>query len=503
MLDVVSVKVAKESDLDAISSGITEIELTGRAALGVFKSFSWSGNVAVFCGPGNNGGDGYALSVLLNAANTSVTIFEFLKKDVSSNSASFYYRNKCVQEKINIFDISENYDLSSFSIIVDCLFGIGFRGECKSFFATAIKRINETRDNGAKVVSVDINSGLNGDTGLGSIAIKSDLTVSIGWYKAGHFLNCAKDYIGDLTCIDIGVNLNTLSFKLIEAKDLKPIFPKRKNFTNKGDYGKSLIIAGCANFVGAAKLANLSQASLLSGVGISALVIPKSIQNAVTPYLLESILYLSDDCDGHMVYNPFFLDSISKNATSIAIGPGLGTSQEIFKIVSHLIENYSGILTIDADGINALSQKPEILLNAKCKVILTPHIKEFHRLTGESIDTILNSPIDSVLAFSRKYNTTILLKGPSTIISDGIEVYITNRGTPAMSTGGSGDVLTGVISGLSALKTCSTIMGAAAASYITGAAAELACSASNEYSLLPHDVISMIPTVISNIINGA
>ncbi|MDR0751661.1 MAG: NAD(P)H-hydrate dehydratase [Christensenellaceae bacterium] len=501
MQNILSVESTKLSDQMTIESGISEIELTHRAAFGVFNSFKWTGHIVIFCGHGNNGGDGYSLALILHTNKIAVDVFEFSDKSQKAASAGAYYRDKCIEQKIPIMCVNSDLDLTKYSVIVDCIFGIGFRGDCSTQIQILIEKINKSKSSGNFVLSVDINSGLNGNSGLASsAAVKSNLTIAIGCYKPGHFLNQAKDYIDKLTCIDIGVKPSNKPYKLIEKNDLRVVFPKRKNFSHKGDYGKSVIIAGSINYTGAAKLANLSQAALLSGVGISALAVPKSLQNAVTPYLLESILYLIDEKNGTIAYDIDFLNAIIADATTIAIGPGLGNTEDILKIISHLLQHYKGTLIVDADGINSLSKDVNLLKMATCNVVLTPHLKEFSRLTGDAIHSILQAPIDHVLDFSKKYGVTLLLKGPSTIIALNDDVYIVNSGTPGMATGGSGDVLTGLVSGVCSLKTAPTLLSVAAATYIAGSAAELACKELNEYSLLPHNAIEKIPTIITSII---
>ena len=198
----ISVARMRESDMYTIESGVPGRELMKRAALGIYNAADWTGEkVAVICGSGNNGGDGYALAEILSEKGTDVSVFRV--SDRFSDDGRYYYE-RAVARGAPDFAFDKNVDLTPFDIIVDCILGTGFRGEPEGIVRAAIEKINSTD---AYVISADINSGLNGDTGEASIAVRSDLTVSIGYFKTGMFLNSAPDFIGDLVNVDIGIEL--------------------------------------------------------------------------------------------------------------------------------------------------------------------------------------------------------------------------------------------------------------------------------------------------------
>ncbi|MDR3186132.1 MAG: NAD(P)H-hydrate dehydratase [Christensenellaceae bacterium] len=501
MINVVSVENSCLSESIAIDAGISSIELMNRAASGIYEVVGkWAPDTCIVCGSGNNGGDGFALAHILKQNKNNPIVIEMC---VPTSPQSLHYRELCVSDGVKILKYSDEIDFFDFSIIVDALFGTGFKGQPKNSFKYVIGKINHARRPACKVISIDINSGLNADTGLGQIVIKSDLTIAIGNFKTGHFLNRAKDYIDSLTCIDIGLVNNNKTLYLAEARDFKPLFPWRKNYSSKHNYGRSVIIGGSVNYSGAAKLANLSLSALRTGVGIAQLAVPSAIKDAVLPYLLESVLCpIPSDENGFMLCDYALLDNLISNATAIAVGIGLGTTDETCKIVSHLIMNYRGTLIIDADGLNALATiGTTLLLDAKCKIILTPHIKEFSRLTGKSLESISQNPIPFVTDFASQHHVTLLLKGPTSIIAGDAGLILVDRGCPGMATGGSGDVLTGLLTGIVAVNNVSTLLATAAAAYIAGCAGEAAATATNEYSSLPSDAITFIPEIINMIMS--
>lgn len=217
MVDVISVKNMRESDAFTINTSVSGKELMLRAASGVYKSVKWSGNTAVVCGSGNNGGDGYALAEILFDNGYSPVILKI--SDKMSEDGAYYY-NRCRDKGVKEAYCDEYTDFSAYDIIADCILGTGFSGALRDNMVKCIENINRS---GAYVVSVDINSGLSGANGTARpIAVKSDLTVSIGYYKTGMFLNDAGLYIGSLKNIDIGIKLLKKQYYLIDKDELSP-----------------------------------------------------------------------------------------------------------------------------------------------------------------------------------------------------------------------------------------------------------------------------------------
>lgn len=497
MIEVSSVENMKASDKKTIESGTPSLVLMKRAAQGIFDAAKWHGNIAIVAGPGNNGGDGYALAVILKDKGYRPRVYSI--GDKLTLDAKYYY-DECQKNGIEIREYKRDDNFCGYSVVVDCIFGIGFKGEPQGLYLDAIEKINSS---GAYVVSADINSGLNGDNGLCVNAVKSDVTVAIGSYKTGHFLNMAKDYIKELKRSDIGIQLMEKPYFLAEARDFIEIFPKRLHHSHKGSYGKTVIIGGSIEYSGAVRLAAMGAAALSCGCGLATLAVPRSVAPAVMGQILESTLFMINDENGRMLFDKEILDKALHGATSVVCGSGWGDVKDGVKIISHILQNYAVTLILDADGLNAVSKEraQNILKNTACKVILTPHVKEFSRLTGKEIKDILENPIESAKSFSKEYNVTVLLKGTSTVVTDGEDVIIVDKGTPAMAKGGSGDVLAGMIGGIGAFSKEKPLRIAAAGAYINGRAGELAASEQNEYSVIASDLIKNVNKAVSEIIN--
>lgn len=491
MLPILNVKTMQESDRATIAGGTPSRELMLRAAKGILESFTWMGKTLIVCGTGNNAGDGYALATLMRKANLSCDLL--LLTDRFSQDGEYYFEI-CKEQGIPHTTWSGFFDFSPYCQIVDCIFGIGFRGPLGEDSAALIEAINAS---GKPVISADINSGLGGDNGLGTPCIQSDLTVAVQSYKPGHFLAQAKDAIKEQTCIDIGIKTKNENIFLLEDCDVSSLFAPRKNYSHKGNYGYVAVMGGCVEYSGAAKLANMSAAALRAGCGVVTLVVPESITQSVAPYLLEStLLPIPADESGKMIYAPEMLDTILSRYAAIAVGMGWGSSDEYKKILSHLLKNTHQPLIIDADGLNTLSKMDlSLLKETKAPVILTPHLMEFSRLTGLSVAEIENDPITHAKAFAKEHGGILLLKGCGTVVTDGDLTYIINRGCAGMATAGSGDVLAGILAGLCGYLPPNALTVASGA-YLAGMAGELAEQKGNAISMTASDTAREIANAL-------
>lgn len=491
MLDVISVNNMRLSDKATIDSGTLGITLMYRAAMGVYNCVSWNGKIGIYCGSGNNAGDGYALALILS--NKSYDVDIILCSDKFSFDGKYYY-DLCEQKNINIIKYSNT--LPVYDIAVDCLLGTGFKGEVNAYYNDVINHINKNK----YVVSVDINSGLNGDTGIASLAVKSDITVSIGYLKPGLYLNDAKDYIKKIVNVNIKIKAINNPYKLIEANDLKEFFKPRLNNVNKGSFGYVGIMGGSNDYPGAIRLANMGQIALYSGCGVSRIIVPECIYELIFNNVLESTVYSMPSCNKMMVFDEEMLSNSISKLKALGVGVGWGNSTEYEKILEWILLNSDIKLVIDADGLNTLAKMDLSILNkTKCDVILTPHLKEFSRLIGYSIDDIKNNIIDYSLEFVNKYNTTLLLKGPSTIVCNKDDLYIIPTGCSGMATAGSGDVLTGILVGMLGYSLQSPTYTAALATYLNGYAGEKAMEKYGDYGMVSSDTARMVSLCIKEI----
>ena len=285
----------------------------------------------------------------------------------------------------------------------------------------------------------------------------------------------------------------------IEISDIKEKFKMRESDSNKGDYGYVGIMGGCIEYSGAVKLANLSCCALKSGAGVVRLIIPKTIATSVAPYLLEQTIFTIDDKDSKMKFNQKQIEDSLNKIKALAIGMGWNKSTEYNKILEHILLNYEIPVVIDADGLNILANMNlEILNKTKCKVILTPHLKEFERLSKISLEDIKKDSISIAKEFAKKYNVILLLKGPTTIVTDGKIVYLVKKGCPGMATAGSGDVLSGILVGLLGYNEAD-ILTVVAGAYLNGLAGEIAQSKYTDISQMAHNTIECIPEAIKKI----
>ena len=287
--------------------------------------------------------------------------------------------------------------------------------------------------------------------------------------------------------------------KVLEKEDIKCLFPKRDENSHKGNFGYVGIMGGCIEYSGAIKLANLSSSSLVSGAGVVRLIIPKEIAVSVMPYLLEQTLFLVESQDGHMLFDKDVIDKSLEKLKALAIGMGWGECIDNEKILKYILETKDIPIVIDADGLNTLAKMDKSVLNkTKCKVILTPHLKEFSRISGYSLDEIENNKEKLSTDFAKKYNVILLLKGHETIITNGKETYLVNRGCPGMATAGSGDVLSGILVGILGYNE-PNVLTIAGGAYLAGLAGELAQNNLNDISMRASDTISKIPEAINEI----
>ena len=496
--DIISVATMRLSDAATIESGISGRELMRRAAEGIYRSVDWVSPVAIVCGSGNNAGDGYALALLLNADGYDCCIITL--SDRFSDDGRYYY-DRCREQDIPVLKAEVNHTgnfLDGYAIIVDCILGTGFSGDVREDIAGVIDLINSSK---AYVVSVDINSGLNGDNGMAAKCVISDITVSIGSFKPGHFLNMAKDVMKHKTNVDIGITPLKREYSLIDREDIRSSFPPRKNFSNKGSYGYIALIGGSKRYSGAVRLAYMAGAAMRSGAGVVRVALPESLYHDVATHILESTIFPLSDTGGEIEFVRTEADELIHGLRCIAFGMGIGTGEGARSFLKYLLENYKGRLIVDADGLTLLAQMDEeAVRDSACELILTPHPGEFARLTGKAVPDILVSEPDIAVKYAKRMNVILLLKGASTMITDGDRTYITDAGCAGMATAGSGDVLSGVLAAVCGYME-DPLMAVAAGAYIAGRAGEAAQDRYGAVSMLSGDTVGCIPEVIMDILS--
>lgn len=457
-------------------------------------------SVAILCGKGNNGGDGFAIARHLFNKGCNVNVFLTSGEPASGDSRTNY--DICKKIGIKITDYTNDCDFKCYDLIVDAIFGTGFSGVVKEECAIVIGKINESK---SFVLSVDVPSGIYSENGeISNVCVNADVTVTFGAYKTGLLMYPAADFAGDVVVVDISIpdaafekinsNINTIDNKLFADN-----MPKRKNNSHKGDYGKLLVIAGSKGLSGAAYLC--SQSAMLSGSGLVTLAIPECINDVLEAKTTEVMTLPLPYVDGHIAKEAFeVIKSMLNKVDAVLIGPGLGVSEDSVEVVKKLIAESKVPLIIDADAINCLKGKTELLKNKQCDVILTPHTVEFSRLSGLSIDEIEQDRLAISKDFAMEYGVTVILKGNHTIVTgtDGMQ-YINMTGNPALATGGSGDVLAGIVSSYVG-RNVPMCTSSAMAVYIHGICGDIASEIYCQESVMAGNVMECIPKAYNQIL---
>jgi len=295
--------------------------------------------------------------------------------------------------------------------------------------------------------------------------------------------------------------------KHITEDEIKSLFPPRPEECNKGDFGYVALIGGSIEYSGAIRLAAMANAAMRSGAGVASIAAPRSICPIIANSVLEATLIPMSEDKGELIFKEDEFAAICRRYDCITFGMGIGNSEETKKAVEYLLENYTKPLVIDADGLNAMSKLDKsIIKSTKANLVLTPHVKEFSRLSGFSVEDIKTNPQHSAEYLADELGAVILLKGSTTIVTEPAsengerKTYLIDRGCPGMATAGSGDVLSGILSAL-APNTDYLTLATAAGAYINGAAGELAQNKRSDVSMTASDTASCIAEIIESIID--
>ena len=288
---------------------------------------------------------------------------------------------------------------------------------------------------------------------------------------------------------------------IIEQEDIQSRFLPRPKESHKGTFGYVGIVGGCMQYTGAVKLASMSLSALRAGCGVVRIIIPESIVPLVAPQLVEQTIFpIQDEKSQMLLVEEQWKQALDK-LSSLAIGMGWGDGKENERILEYLIKQGTIPMIIDADGLNTLSKMDlSILKKAKGRIIITPHKKEFSRLSKRPIPQEEKISIQEAKEFARQYQVIVLLKGATTIVTDGQVVYLVKRGCPGMATAGSGDVLSGILAGMVAYQEAD-IMTIAAGAYLAGVAGELAQEEMTDISMIASDTVRYLPKAIKEIRN--
>jgi len=508
-MKVCSGKEMKQIDETAIHKiGIPGIVLMENAVLAVVNEIKKDlqnipkANVVIFCGQGNNGGDGLGVARHLHNCGMDVTIIFIGDPLLLKDDARTNYN---IAEKLQIPKIILNKDaliddqiatlIEKSDLIVDAIFGTGLSKPVSGIFNDLIDLINFY---GKYILAIDIPSGIDSETGaiMGN-AVKAHKTVTLALPKIGLYVYPGTEYVGELVIADIGIPKEVidhaqLKMNVLREEEVNSFIPPRFPRSNKGTYGRVQVMAGSKGMTGAAALT--CQGAFRSGAGLVSLGVPESITDILQEKLTEVITVAVHDEDGKFCRESF--DDIKpylKKATVIAAGPGIGQGPQVTEFMRRLIKHARIPLVIDADGINAIAKNIDMLRNLKVPVVLTPHPGEMGRLINKSTEEVLANPIDTVREFCHKWHVILVLKDAKTIIGDPDgQIYINLTGNPGMSTAGAGDVLTGIIAGLIG-QGLNPYKAAILGTFIHGKAGDLAAADLGQHGMLAGDICNYVP----------
>lgn len=447
----------------------------------------------VFCGVGNNGADGIAIARLLNERGISTQICKIKDslKEKCATSKSFQ-----VQESIyhaynypvlNNMEqaVNENYDF-----VIDAVFGIGLSRNLNAEYIKILECINQIK--GLKI-AVDMPSGINSDNGqIMGAAVKCDYTITFSFEKLGQYLWPGNEYAGKTMVVDMGITEKSWLEKkpmtaYLEEKDLDKL-PKRTAHSNKGTYGKVLIVAGSQNMAGAAIFA--AKAAYRSGAGLVKLFTNETNRTIIQTSVPEAILSTYDN----KLNKEQFIQDIQW-ADAIVVGPGISCSKNAKEIVELVRATASVPVVWDADALNIISEQTNKLMLPHTEYIMTPHLGEFSRLTGNSISWIQNHLLETAIDFARTYDVICVLKDFHSVIANPYGLsYLNLSGNNGMATGGSGDVLSGIIGAFLAQG----MKGSSAAAYgvfIHGLAGDAARKNMGTHAMMAGDIIEALKDV--------
>lgn len=463
----------------------------------------------ILAGKGNNGGDGLVVARHLLNAGSLVDVFLLGSEDELSSDSRMNY-DILSKMQANIYPLRNEEDLNrlmlsllSAELIVDAIYGIGFKGSLNDFEAKIVKMVNWSK--AALVVSADIPSGVEADTGkVHGPAIRADYTVTMALPKVGLIMEPGKEYSGTLNVADISIpdvllKDKKLNSNLITEEMIKEYFQPRASETHKGTYGHALLLGGAEGMCGAMIMA--SYAALKSGAGLVTVGVPQSllpiVQSSVAELMCRPLAQTRDSAISIDALPA--IENLLGMASVCAIGPGMSRYSEANAVLRLVLEKAGIPVLIDADGINALEGDTAVLMNRQVPVIITPHPGEMSRLTGLSIAEIQKNRMEIAREYACKWGITVVLKGNKTVIaSPSGETYINISGNPGMATAGSGDVLSGIITGLMA-QGLKPLTAAVSGVYIHGLAGDKAVESTGERGLVAGDLINALPDILSKL----
>ncbi len=477
--------------------GIPEMVLMERAALAVFDyiktNYSKKSKTLIVVEGGNNGADGLAVARLMLSDGYDVEVYYINAIEKTTKS---FDTQLGIAKKLNVKFVDEivNY---GYDIIVDAVFGVGLSRAVMGKHAETINQMNEIP---AFKLAIDIPSGIDASTGfVMGTAFHADATVTFGLLKLGHIMGIGNEYSGKVVPADIGFPEKAVSFarpKLYAytGEDVDRLLPFRKSDTHKGSYGKIGVIGGCKNMAGAALFS--AESAYRMGCGLVRICTVADNREIMQTKLPEALLTTFDPSEKESVREA--VKAMTAWADVLIVGPGLGRGGYADYIVEKVLRGYDKTIITDADAINVLAENLNWLSDTRANVIITPHLLEMSRLTGQKTGDIKGNKFQVAREFAKEHNLVVVLKDARTIVSVGEEqAYINITGNNGMATGGSGDVLTGIIGALVG-QGMTAFEAAKLGVCMHGLAGQEASISMGRYSMIAGDIVRSITKVLEN-----
>lgn len=501
------VSAAEMREIDRLSTerfsvpSLTLMENAGTAVADfVREEYPAAHRIGVICGKGNNGGDGFVAARKLREAGREVHVLLLADPtELRGDAATMLQRmgqSPLVAKSHDEFK-SANNRLRELDLLVDAILGTGFRPPVSGLYAEAIAALNASE---MPAVAVDIPSGADADamgSQTGAVA-RADAIVTFTAPRPAHVFGSLTD--GPVVVAPIGspeaAITSTLHLNLITPREIAPLISPRSREANKGSFGHVLVIGGSLGKAGAAAMAGMS--ALRIGAGLSTVATPKSVLATVAGFHPELMTEPCDETEAGTIslraLEYGHLDKLVKGKTVLAVGPGISRHPETSEFVRTIVEKYPVPTVLDADGLNAFEGEAAKLAGQRRPLVITPHPGEMARLTSLSIPEVQKDRIGIARSFAGDHGIYVVLKGHRTLIAqpDG-EIWVNTTGNPGMATGGTGDILTGMVAGMIAQNPSRILEAMISAVYLHGLAGDVACETTGEQSLVATDLIQALP----------
>jgi hydroxyethylthiazole kinase-like uncharacterized protein yjeF len=504
--DMKIVTAAEMREIDRATSqrfGVPSLSLMENAGTAVaefvLSQYPSAERIGVICGKGNNGGDGFVAARKLKAAGKEVRVVLLAEPaDLRGDAAEMFAKlpvapvivrssEELKQEKARTVFESE--------VLLDAILGTGFKPPVSGLYAEAIRLLNASS---APVVAVDIPSGADADVmgeQTGAVA-RADAVVTFTAPRPAHIFGRLTD--GPTLIAPIGspdeAIVSSLQLNLITAREIAPLIGSRPLAANKGTFGHVLVIGGSVGKAGSVAMAGM--AALRTGAGLSTVATPKSVLATVAGFHPEVMTEPLDETDAGSISTRASgaVDALIKGKTVLAVGPGISRNPETSEFVRSLVMKCKTPLVLDADGLNAFEGRASELNGKGRSLVITPHPGEMARLAASTIAAVQRDRINVARTFAREHELIVVLKGHRTLIGqpDGT-VWVNTTGNPGMATGGTGDILTGMVSGLIAQNPEHIVEAVIAAAHLHGLAGDVACESMGEHSLVATDLVKALP----------